>query len=78
MKNFKTRKFESEFKGKLHLKHFSDVNECAAHPCPVGSICSNTPGSYRCSCSDGFLFDFSLGRCSGDYFHILTQISAFI
>ncbi|KAK7492745.1 hypothetical protein BaRGS_00016050, partial [Batillaria attramentaria] len=33
-----------------------DVNECVtlAAPCPSGQICSNTNGSYTCSCPTGY------------------------
>ncbi|XP_012935927.1 uncharacterized protein LOC101854936, partial [Aplysia californica] len=33
-----------------------DVNECAEkeQPCPDNQVCSNTVGSYTCSCDEGF------------------------
>ena len=31
---------------------FSDIDECITNPC--GQTCSNTPGSYSCSCNPGF------------------------
>ena len=35
---------------------FSDIDECAAetNPCGVDAVCTNTLGSYQCSCSGGF------------------------
>ena len=31
-----------------------DVNECQKNPCRNGGKCTNTRGSYRCSCAAGF------------------------
>lgn len=31
---------------------FSDIDECVTNPC--SQVCSNTPGSYSCSCHAGF------------------------
>ncbi|XP_073770596.1 uncharacterized protein si:dkey-88l16.3 isoform X2 [Danio rerio] len=31
-----------------------DVNECAQSVSPCMHLCSNTPGSYRCQCANGF------------------------
>lgn len=49
------------------LSHL-DVNECATNPCPSGSICTNTVGSYTCSCPVGFVFYKNMGGCFGEYF----------
>lgn len=40
----------------------TDVNECENNPCDEHGICTNTPGSYNCSCVDGYLGD---GRKEG-------------
>lgn len=37
-----------------------DVNECETDPCPVGSRCVNTRGSFSCECPLGF--DLEDGR----------------
>ncbi|XP_067686050.1 fibrillin-2-like [Haliotis asinina] len=31
-----------------------DINECNENPCPVGQICTNTNGSYTCTCPTGY------------------------
>ena len=44
-----------------------DLDECCAsvHHCDVNANCQNTPGSYLCSCKNGFIGD---GRtCTGTY-----------
>ena len=45
-----------------------DVDECTETPdiCPTGTDCSNTDGSYECSCSLGFQKDSS-GNCNGNF-----------
>lgn len=37
-----------------------DVDECQRDPCPVGSRCENTRGSFSCECPLGF--DLEDGR----------------
>ena len=31
-----------------------DINECASNPC-VNAACSNSEGSYSCTCYDNFV-----------------------
>ena len=42
----------------LTISHynFADIDECAsgAHVCSDVALCLNTPGSYNCSCLDGY------------------------
>lgn len=45
---------------KLHVIVFPDVDECERDPCPVGSRCVNTRGSFTCECPLGF--DLEDGR----------------
>lgn len=36
---------------------FTDIDECAWPQKPCTNICTNLPGSYRCSCPQGFRLD---------------------
>lgn len=47
----------------------TDVNECALGTagCSAHALCSNTPGSFGCSCADGY---------AGDGFTCATQVTA--
>ncbi|XP_052786245.1 fibrillin-1-like [Mya arenaria] len=38
-----------------------ETDECSSNPCQNGT-CSNTVGSYTCSCGDGYIFTESNGR----------------
>ena len=40
-----------------------DVNECLSSPC--GQTCTNTAGSYQCSCNDGYELDDDGRTCNG-------------
>ena len=31
-----------------------DVNECLTGPCDVNAVCSNTPGTFGCTCKTGY------------------------
>ena len=42
-----------------------DVNECEGNPCPTGSHCLNTLGSYVCSCDVGYHFVIMNGESQG-------------
>ena len=60
-----------KLKLKLHLPLFSifnvDIDECLAGTCNTssGAMCTNTPGSYKCSCHIGFKFDITGQFCMG-------------
>lgn len=40
-----------------------DVNECQLKPCPLYSVCINTPGSFRCDCDYGYRYEKKSRRC---------------
>lgn len=45
---------------KIILKRFSpDVGECSSglHSCSADAVCSDTKGSYKCSCKPGYSGD---------------------
>ena len=52
---------------KMFLFHLLglDINECAegSHECQ--HICNNTPGSFHCSCFDGYQLNNDSTTCSG-------------
>ena len=51
----------------LHVLSFLDIPECALghDDCHVNATCSETPGSFECTCNQGFSGD---GRdCQGNF-----------
>lgn len=47
----------------------ADINECEVEPntCQFGT-CTNTPGSFQCTCQPGFVLSDNKRRCYGtDY-----------
>lgn len=45
---------------------FADINECeiGAHNCDRHAICTNTAGSFKCSCSPGWIGNGI--KCTGE------------
>lgn len=41
-------------KAKSFITFFVDVNECAKNPCKNGATCTNSHGSYKCTCDRRF------------------------
>ena len=35
----------------------SDIDECSLNKCHQNATCTNTKGSYNCTCKDGFVGD---------------------
>ena len=51
---------------------FADIDECATNAHQCDDICTNTDGSYNCSCSAGSTLDpVTLRKCVGEYFILL-------
>ena len=44
----------------------ADINECQrnTHNCNVSATCTNTPGSFFCTCKPGYTGD-GVARCDG-------------
>lgn len=42
-----------------------DNNECLTNNGGCDDICTNTPGSYTCSCKDGYELDADKHTCNG-------------
>ncbi len=53
---------------------FPDINECEVEPniCQFGT-CTNTPGSFQCTCQPGFVLSDNKRRCYGETFRNLTD-----
>ena len=49
---------------------FLDIDECSASPsvCDINAKCSNTRGSYYCTCKPGFTGDGKYCQGWGKYF----------
>ena len=46
-----------------------DIDECGAFD-PCEQVCTNTDGSYECSCEDGYIeSEVSTSKCSGIKVH---------
>ena len=43
----------------------TDINECTANTDGCGQICTNTDGSFMCSCNSGFALNNDARTCSG-------------
>lgn len=42
-----------------------DINECNQGNGGCEQLCTNTFGSYKCSCNDGYTLDFDGVSCAG-------------
>lgn len=47
------------------IENFIDVNECTEelHSCSADAVCTNTKGSYNCTCNPGYSGDGKI--CNG-------------
>lgn len=37
--------------------YFTDINECTKNPCGTNAVCTDTVGSYICSCKEDYTGD---------------------
>lgn len=52
----------------FYSSNYVDINECSeGNPCPANSNCTNTDGSFVCTCLSGFReqHDGSSPQCNG-------------
>ena len=47
-----------------------DINECAIDNGDCSQDCTNTLGSYFCSCSVGYSLDIDAHNCSGNIYNV--------
>ena len=54
---------------------FTDIDECAlgTDNCDVNAVCSDTPGSFTCTCNEGFFWDGE--TCGKNFKTIYPEIS---
>ena len=75
MTNFKVKK-----KKLVHLYvfvGFSDINECMERRDICNHVCTNTIGSYNCSCRDGYYLHQDEKTCLGKTIILLYNILFF-
>ena len=56
--------------------YFIDVDECLQTPCDQN--CTNTIGSFNCSCNNGYVLDEDGRSCNGMYIHVLMIINCLL
>ena len=51
---------------------WTDINKCSGktHNCHLNAFCTNTKGSYRCVCKEGYTGDGK--SCSGETYYFLS------
>jgi len=54
-----------------------DINECEHSPCGNNTICTDTIGSFVCSCKEDYTGDPMKG-CQGIYFYSLSYFYLFL
>ena len=56
------------------LKKFPDINECATSNGNCTQVCTNTVGSYYCSCMTGYTLNSNGQACDGRFFYMTAAI----
>ena len=51
-----------------YVVNLVDIDECLSSPCDHS--CTNTPGSFVCSCNDGHVLDDDGNTCNGVFIDI--------
>jgi hypothetical protein len=65
---------KTQQKFKLIEVFAADIDECHENTDGCGQICSNTFGSYTCSCNIGYRLDTDRHACNGTFFQWYTHI----
>ena len=64
--------FKLDCKTVIHCHILLDIDECAEDNGGCNHTCTNTDGSFKCSCPDGYLLLDDEKSCSGTtVFHTL-------
>ena len=59
--------YKSTFDHGYYNMFNSDIAECDEDNGGCEQICTNTEGSYECSCRNGYVLDGNGHNCSGTY-----------
>ena len=58
------------------VNNFVDINECNEENGGCSQICTNTFGSYDCSCEEGYTLDFNGFNCTGRYIKLYIHVKS--
>ena len=50
-----------------------DIDECSENDDNCSQNCSNTIGSYQCSCNDGYALDSDQHNCNGNIYNYINH-----
>ena len=53
---------------KSNIKTHADIDECMADNCDPNANCTNTPGSFMCTCNQGYTGDGQ--TCNGELLYL--------
>ena len=57
--------FFFKFLSLYYIVYNPDINECDDNNGGCSQICTNTEGSYECSCTNGYVLNSDRHNCSG-------------
>lgn len=55
----------AQFDDQILACTYADIDECAESNGGCEQNCTNSEGSYECSCRDGYLFEPDMETCEG-------------
>ena len=59
-------------------RSFLDIDECSINNEGCDQVCTNTNGSYMCSCNDGYMLNDDGLTCDGIIMHISNFFRLFL